>query len=286
MDQKHIELFKYLGIDPEFEELKDVKSKFESEFVNVNTLGDRKDLLAPHFAKTNGEKETAAKRTFKELGVEFAPEELKGKSFTEMLDIGKGKLNEVWTAKETELKSQVGQTDDKKYIALDEKFNLLKKDYSSLEAAKDGIVSEFGQYKIDSEKMAIEKDRTRATDSLWNTVKWAKTVPSFSRKGFKSDLEERFVFPFAEDGETLEVRDRKTNDKIANPNKAGSFFEPSELLQSEAVKEKLWELSPEQTGEAVKKGHNNQQQNNNNQQNQQQANQNGRPARYRHPAAG
>lgn len=275
MDEKHIELFKYLGIDPEFEELDEVKTAFESTYVKTDTLGDRKDLLKPHFGKAFGEVDTAAKRMFKGLGVELKADDIKDKSTKEILELGQERLSDLITKKEAES----GQTDDKKFLALQEQHETLKTDYNSVKSANEKLGLDFEAYKLDAETKSIEKERSIAKDSLWSGVKWADTVPKHSRIGFRAEIEQTHVFKFAEDGTTLEVRDKKTNEKITNPNKAGAFYEPAELLQAKAVEEKLWQLSPEQNGKAKPTGSPTQAQAT-------PSISNGRPTRAAHPNAG
>ena len=252
MEETHKELFKYLGIPEEIEDLETVKKDFDTRFVSVNALPERKDLIAPLFAKKMGELEVDTKRAYKDLGVEWEDNELKGKSVKEINELGAKRVQGIWDAKEAELKTQIGVPDDKKAKEWEAKYNTAKLDLETEQKATREVAGHFETFKLESVKNAVEKDRKRAQDQLWASVKYDDSATDMHREGFKTILKKDFTFDFAEDGETLEVRERKTNTLLSNKQKLGSFLTPAEFLQEKAIEANIWKLSPEQKGAATK----------------------------------
>lgn len=244
MSDLNEQFFKFVGLDEGEEDFDKVKDAFGKKFVAIDSLGERKDLLDKHFAKTKGEIETDTRRTWKSQGVQFEDGETKGKDAIEINAIGSAKLKIIREAEVEDLKSQIGKTDDKLAKEWETKFNDQVTDNGQLKTKLADVTTEFTDYKVTSVKETLKKDHTRAVDSLWGSVDFSDKADKMKKRGFRAVIDDEFEFKLIDGTQELEARNRKTGEKVMNDKKAGEFYNPQELIQMKAIEAELLNVAP------------------------------------------
>jgi len=237
--EEAIEILQFIGIDPEKTETIDAaKDKFGADFI-LKSEAIKDDVIASKIVGSRmGALETEAKRTFKEIGVEFEGEEIKGKKLEDILKLGATKVKEQF---EQIKKLNTGGDDaskewEKKYTAQQKKLadtqelaKSLQEQYTSLE----------GTYKT-------EKKQAKLTDykkSQIADIKFKSDINTLMLDGFHANIEKKYGIDFDEKDEPF-VIDRSTNSRIQSKKNAGKFADFGEIFELEAAANKLIAESP------------------------------------------
>lgn len=231
------------------ENLDDFKEQFEKDFVRIDKLGGRKDLLKPHFGKTLGELETKLRGKARDFGVDLSKDGIpEGTKTEEVIDILFTKAAELRDTQVTEWKDKAGNTDDEALTKLQSEFDTFKetqgKKYTDLEGLKEDAVTKFN----DLEKTSTEKFTQIKIDTLQseahNKVKWARESEGFELKykGFKAQLNESYKTSLTDDG-TFVVTDNK-GERIKDEKVTGEFKSYDKILNEEAEKAGLLKVNP------------------------------------------
>jgi hypothetical protein len=237
--EEAIELLQFIGIDPDKTETIDAaKDKFGADFI-LKSEAIKDDAIASKIVGSRmGALETEAKRTFKEIGVEFEGEEIKGKKLEDILKLGASKVKEQF---EQIKKLNTGGDEatkewEKKYNAQAKKLNdtqtlanTLQEQYASLE----------GIYKT-------EKKQAKLTDykkSQIADIKLKSDINTLMLDGFHANIEKKYAIDFDEKDEPF-VIDRATNSRIQSKKNAGKFADFGEVFELEAAANKLIAESP------------------------------------------
>lgn len=243
--EEAIELLQFIGIDPEKTETIDAaKDKFGTDFILKSEAIKDDKIIGAVVGSRMGALETETKRTFKEIGVEFEGEEIKGKKLEEILKIGASKVKEQFET----LKKTSGGGDEaskeweKKYNAQLKKLNdtqtlaqSLQEQYSTLE----------NTYKTEKKQAKL----TEYKKSQIANVKLRSDLDQLRLEGFNAILEKKYAIDFDEKDEPF-VIDKTTNSRIQSKKNAGKFADFGEVFELEAAANKLISESPH-TGKPI-----------------------------------
>jgi len=190
----------FIGIDITEETTVDqIKESFNSKYVPVEKHS--KELGA-----VNGIISSATKKAFKEIGVEYEADEIKGLETKDLPSFFAEKVK----AKFTDLESQKGATAEQleeKYKGDIDKFKgqLLEKDtlLTDVKNQFDTFKTEIGQ-KERSNKIQGEFGKSLST------LKFSESVHELAKEGFKANLAKTYSFDLNEDGKHV-VKDAEGN---------------------------------------------------------------------------
>jgi hypothetical protein len=274
-------LVEYLGMDSDkIKTLEDFKKDFEPNFVRINAIHERKDLIEPlinaAYGKRLGLTEVALKRLAKEYSLDWTADELKDKKIEEMAEIFVTKAitnrNNYVEELEKKVKTMGGDAIkewENKLLKAEQKLKdereLLKKTADDFEAYKTEANNKMKAFQIDY----LSKD-------YQSKLKLKKDITPIEREGFNAILNQKYIKDLDENGELI-VR-TKDGKRIPNEKVAGTYKSYAQILEEEAVAAKLYELNPN-ANKRFEFNNNNQNQNNNNNNNNNQ-----RPMRRLHPS--
>lgn len=248
MADNKIDLNKFLdfvGITPgDDEELTQdlLHEKFSSKYVSVDKAGDHEDIVKNVTGRRMGSLTTLLKQQARELGVELPDakdakfEDLLTHTITAYKESTAGKINEL----ESALKS--GDSDDvvkewqKKYQSLESKF---KDTQSLLEQNK----NQFEEFKTNAIKEKREIKLNTVIGGAMNSIKYKSDITDVERAGFKSLVNEKYLFQFDENDNPF-IADKQTGKRIPNESKMGEFLTIDEVLSREAEQQKLIAVNP------------------------------------------
>lgn len=239
------EVAEYLGITGEIKDLDGFKTAFEKDFIKQSAITEENESVKKILGKTFGTLENEIKKVAKgyELEVDFEAEELKGKKVTDKLKYVVSELDKKNKTIIDDLTIKAGQGNDEKAKEWEEKAtkaiskakdfeNLLKTTKTELETVQSNSQKEIKNIKLDIFK----------TQAL-GKVKFKADINDIEKEGYMSIIQKNYVFDLDEAGKPV-ILD-KENKRIPNPKVNGTFMDIEEVLQTEAVKNKLFQLNPD-----------------------------------------
>lgn len=263
------EIFKFLELNPN-EDWDQVKAEFNKKFVRADAdiIGQqRPDLHGQIVGKLNGGLKVALKRLGKDvLGRDLTEDELDqetGGIAETIRTEGKKRLGEFETnvtTLQTKLeKAKSGSPEKVQKLETDleqitGKYNQLKTDFEQTDTALKTKTKEFDEFQqqIEGSKRTSVLDNKKS--EIFSAAK-IKANSDFERNGYLSDWEKRYKIDL--EGESLEdsqlvIRD-KAGKKIEDPDKAGVFLSPDEVLKRDAIKDKMYD-DGDTSGKTVRTG--------------------------------
>jgi hypothetical protein len=236
--EEAIELIKFMGIDPETTETIDAaKDLFGNDFIRKSEAIKDETIITKVIGTRMGSLQTDAVRNFKELGVDFEPEEIKGKKLEEILKIGSSKVKNKFE----EIKSTSGGGDEA-VKAWEKKYESQKK---KLEETTGLVTSLQKQYEELDLNVKTEKRNSKINEYKKEAIKEVKLrsdLDQLTLVGFNAHLNSKYKIELDEE-EKPYVVDLATNARIQSKKKAG-FADFGELFEMEAAANKLISLSP------------------------------------------
>lgn len=236
--EEAIELIKFMGIDPETTETIDAaKDLFGNDFIRKSEAIKDETIITKVIGTRMGSLQTDAVRNFKELGVDFEPEEIKGKKLEEILKIGSSKVKNKFE----EIKSTSGGGDEA-VKAWEKKYESQKK---KLEETTGLVTSLQKQYEELDLNVKTEKRNSKINEYKKEAIKEIKLrsdLDQLTLVGFNAHLNSKYKIELDEEEKPFVV-DLATNARIQSKKKAG-FADFGELFEMEAAANKLISLSP------------------------------------------
>lgn len=236
--EEAIELIKFMGIDPETTETIDAaKDLFGNDFIRKSEAIKDETIITKVIGTRMGSLQTDAVRNFKELGVDFEPEEIKGKKLEEILKIGSAKVKNKFE----EIKSTSGGGDEA-VKAWEKKYESQKK---KLEETTGLVTSLQKQYEELDLNVKTEKRNSKINEYKKEAIKEVKLrsdLDQLTLVGFNAHLNSKYKIELDEEEKPFVV-DLATNARIQSKKKAG-FADFGELFEMEAAANKLISLSP------------------------------------------
>ena len=236
-----------MGIDPETTETIDAaKDLFGNDFIRKSEAIKDEAIISKVVGSRLGSLQTEAIREYKGIGVEFEPEEIKGKKLEEILKIGSAKVKNKFE----EIKSTSGGGDEA-VKAWEKKYESQKK---KLEETTGLVTSLQKQYEELDLNVKTEKRNSKINEYKKEAIKEIKLrsdLDQLTLVGFNAHLNSKYKIELDEEEKPFVV-DLATNARIQSKKKAG-FADFGELFEMEAAANKLISLSPHDGKEAPKK---------------------------------
>lgn len=239
MDAKEILEALDLGDVTTREQLMELHNK---KFVPLATAHEHEEVKSKATGKLLGSLTTYVKKEY-----DLSPDEIKDKKLEEVIQLASSKLK----GKISELEAGSKKGKDEAVLELEGKLEKLKKDAESYKEAA-GLASKA----LLEKETSFEKEKKGwKVNSLFDGVKkdfekeLIADIDPLKRKGFDSEINEKYVFDLDEAGAELAVYD-KDGKRVPDPKKLGAFITPKDLLIAEASKAKLLKLND---GGSVKK---------------------------------
>lgn len=219
-------LVSYIGLDPDkIEDVATAKTMFNEKHVSREMAVKDPEIKAAVTGAAYGSIFRDAKRTFKELGVEFEAGEVADNDVKALFEVGKtkvgGRLEELSKAApdaaewEKKLQKATSKTSE-----LTELLNSTKARLETVEAEK---VQAVKGVRLDVAK----KD-------IFGKIKFSEGVDEVRRRGFESIVFEKYVLDIDDETGAAVVLDAKTKAKILNPDKASEYATPELIFSKEA----------------------------------------------------
>lgn len=218
-----LELLDFQG-NPEEATPELIQEHIGKTFIGREVAHTDEELVNKITGKRMGSFNTVQTRTFKELGVEFAPEEVKGKKEEEIFQLGIQKINEQINS----LKESAKQGSDAKAIKLQKELEDLQKKNNDttglLENAQKTIEQKDAEYNSKIKSFTLNSKLAEVKKAL----PISKDANPYQVKGWEADIQENYEFDL--DGEELIVKDRKTGERVKTANGTGHKFETVENI--------------------------------------------------------
>ena len=237
--EEQAELLKFIGIDPETTENIDAaKDLFGNDFIRKSEAIKDETIITKVIGTRMGSLQTDAVRNFKELGVDFEPDEIKGKKLEEILKIGSTKVK----SKFDEIKTQSGGGDEA-VKAWEKKYEALTKKHTDTT----GLVATLQkQYEDLDLTIKTEKRNSKITEYKKEAIKEIKLrsdLDQLTLVGFNAHLNSKYKIELDEEDKPFVV-DLATNARVPSKKKGGNFADFGEVFEMEAAANKLISLSP------------------------------------------
>jgi hypothetical protein len=229
------EILEALDLGEEVTTLDQLKEKHSKKFITKATAHDDEEVRGKIIGKINGSLTTKIK-----ILHDLSPEEIKDKKIEEVLELAATKLK----TKIAELESSSKKGKDEAVTELEAKLEKLKKDLLDHK----GLAETASKALLEKEGAWEKEKKGWKVNSLLDTVKkdfekeLVSDIDPLKRKGFDSEIAEKYVFELDEEGKDLAVYD-KDGKRIQDPKKLGAFISPKDLLISEASKHKILKLN-------------------------------------------
>lgn len=216
----------YLGI--EAEDMDTFKAKFKEKYFTVEEVHADRNRLNQVIGKTMGSMEDATLKLAKAHGVEIKKEDIKGKKIEEVFET-------VLSTREQTFKAQIDAEKQKALEGTDEKFKALNDSYEQsvmknkdLEKLLDSTSKRFekAEKEWNGKIKSVKKDSY--VQNLISGVEYSPDLDPYKKKGFVSELKEKFVFDFDENDDPF-VTDTNGN-RIEDASKHGAFKTPKQVL--------------------------------------------------------
>jgi hypothetical protein len=237
--EEAIELIKFMGIDPETTESIDVaKDLFGNDFIRKNEAIKDEAIISKVVGSRLGSLQTEAIREFKGMGVEFEPEEIKGKKLEDILKIGSSKVKNQFE----EIKKTSGGGDEA-VKAWEKKYEQQTKKLAETTGLVGTLQKQFEDLDL---SVKTEKRNSKITDYKKESIKEIKLksdLDELTLIGFNSKLNSKYKIELDED-ENPFVVELSTNARVASKKKAGAFADFGEVFEMEATANKLLSVSP------------------------------------------
>lgn len=238
----------FLGMDEkEVDDFDKFKAAFQNKFDTQENFFNS-DAFKNKKAEINGAFQTMLKKKALANGVELADSELKdseGKflpndSIVEHLF---GKFNENHKSTVAKIKAEHEANAGKGSKEWQDKYELVNKEKAELatlnEQIKLGFENEKKNFAGEIKKVKLQ---TKKGD-LFKTLSFKKDITPLEQAGFTALFENKYELQL-DDKDEIFITD-KTGNRIANPATHGAFKSPSDVLQEEAIANKVFALNPD-----------------------------------------
>ena len=275
MDKELLEALGYK--EGEFKDTKEFVSKFNTDYIKISEAHKNPDIIKTANSRLIGSVETRAKKLAKTFEIDIDSEDFKDLQTLDLFDKVSEVAHKNVQTKVKSLEEQIKGDDGKALKEWQDKYEKAAKknnDYKELldtrtkevETAKGEAATVIKSYKIGDV-------RKKAYDS----IKFKKDFNDLERTGFNSLFDAKYEIDLDDQGNTF-IQDKETKKRIPSDKKGGEFATIEEVMNKEALTNKLLDMTEQKNGVKQNQNQNNvfgfnqQQQNNNNNQ---QANKNG-----------
>lgn len=237
------EITEYLGINAD--NLEAFKTEFDKEFVKQSNITEDTESVKKILGKTFNTLETEIKKVAKgfELEVDFNSESLKGTKVTDKLKFVVSEIDKKNKSIIDELTVKAGQGNDERIKELEEKYSKAigkAKDYEGLLKTRNAEFETFqASAKEENKKIKLDIFKQQALSN----VKFKADINEVEKAGYLAIINQKYNIDLDENEKPIVFN--KENKRIPNTKVNGSFLELEDVLQSEAVANKLFLLNPD-----------------------------------------
>lgn len=229
------EILEALDLGDDVTTLEQLKEKHSKKFITKSSAHDDDDVRSKSNGRLLGSLTTLVKSNF-----DLSNDEIKDKKIEEIIELASSKIK----SKLSELEVGSKKTKDEAVIELEGKLEKAKKDLLEYKGASE-IATKALQDKETA--FATEKKGWKINGLLDGVKKefeneLVSDIDPLKRKGFDSEIAEKYVFELDETSNELAVYD-KEGKRVSDPKKLGSFLTPKDLLISEASKHKILKMN-------------------------------------------
>jgi uncharacterized protein YlxW (UPF0749 family) len=234
--------FSYLDVDVNSDSedfAGEFKQGFLQKFITIDSAKTNDEIAKSVFGKKANEYERNIKKRFKSMGIEFEPGvfkdeeglDLKG---DDLLDKMFSIVEQTNNSKFDELKNKAVTTSDKRVEALETTNTELKNQLDQLKESNSKLNEQVETVQTEANNKIKSFKINNQISSIKGGIKWIDNMTDIQKKGFETIVNEKYSFDLEEkEGkDILIVKDKATGKLIENPNKAGQFLEPNEVLNS------------------------------------------------------
>jgi hypothetical protein len=224
-------LVSYIGIDPDkIEDLGAAKTEFNTKHISREMAVKDSEIKAAVTGAAYGSIFRDAKRTFKDLGVEFEAGEVADNDVKALFEVGKTKVGsrlEELTKAAPDVEKW--QKDIEKERQRSKDLNgLLESTKSELEKAISEKTTAVKGVKLDI-----------ARKDIYRKLPFSSTIKEVEKRGFDSIINEKYKLDIDDETGSTVILDAKTNARIKSAAKSTEFATPEEIFTIEAEKEGL-----------------------------------------------
>jgi hypothetical protein len=245
------EVINFLGLDAEkIKSIDDLKKEFPSQFVRTTELKERTDLINPivdsYVGKRLGSLDVDLKRTAKENGIELSEDEQKQK----VEDLSKTILSKAvgaYKGQIAELKDKLDKGSNEVVKDWESKYNKLTQKLSEKETLLESTKGAYEKLQADSANQIKNFQISHSKKDVLSKVesKFKKNLSPLEREGFNTIIEKNYQLDLDEkEGLIVRTKDGK---RIANEKVAGTYKSFLDVVEEEAIKSKIIELTPHKT---------------------------------------
>lgn len=253
-EKEALDALKFLGIDntedmtvDKFKEA--VRSKYYTgDEIFTRYAVEHKDTFN---GKVFGSAQTKIKKQFEELGVEFEDGELKGLMIEDVVKLGNTKILSKVDSIKAEIEKQAGLTIDQRISEKEAEIGKYKSKLTDYEKLVKQKAIDFETKEKEYQGQLKNAEINFNKKSTIGSLKYLPDLDPYKKKGFLSEMEERFTVDLDENGVAVPF-DRKTNSRIPSDKTHGTFLSLDELYTIEGVKAGVISVTP-QGGKTVVK---------------------------------
>jgi hypothetical protein len=246
------EIFEALSIDGEKVKTKeDLIAHVNKDFVKRNEAEKDPTLIAAISGKLVGSIETKAKTIAKEFDIDTTGEDFKELRPLERLDKVVSLAKSKYDTEINNYKSQIKGDDGKLVAEWEKKYNKVEIKLKETEGLLSSVTGELETTKTNSANQIKSFKLGNVKETAFKKIEWSKDVDELKKKGFNTLLEEKFVFDIDENDQPF-VLDKATKKKIESKKTAGTFATFEEIIEKEAIENKMISVNPSQSSPTIK----------------------------------
>jgi hypothetical protein len=240
------EIAEILGIDSEkVKTIDEFKQNFESEFVRISQIPERKDVVEkvvnPIVGRRLGTLETEFKKTAKEYGIDLTADEYKGKPVEEIGRILLNKSAEKFGETVKELEDKLKAGGDEKVQKYQKELEDWKKKYSETQSLLDNTSSRYKELEQSKNTEIKQFKLNQLKSDVYKSVDFKDGMTELEKAGFEAILNSKYALDYDE-AEGLIVKDKNGN-RITSEKVVGKFKSYQDVLKDEAIAQNLFKLN-------------------------------------------
>jgi hypothetical protein len=231
--EKALEFIGANGIENE-EQFNEFKTSFEKKFIPAEIAHEYEDVKNKVFGERARQIISRLNNMGKAIGIdEVSNRKLAESKIEDIID----EFTTITSTKLNELSTKASEGNDKKVNDLMAQIADKDKTVNSYKEALEKVQSEYEGFKGSKEGEIKSYKIGHQLDQVRGQIQWVDNVSDIQRVGFESYLNSNFQLDLDEkDGLIIKDKEGKL---IPNPNKAGSFLSPVEILDQIADKNGL-----------------------------------------------
>jgi len=231
-------------LDIEAESLEDFQNKFKEKYFTESEVFADPSKLSKFTGKTLGSVTDNAVKIAKSFGVEVPKESIKDKKIEDIFNLILEQKEDQHQKLVEETKGMVSKGADEKFQELQSQLEKAQSKAKDLENLNKSTVNKYEEELKGWSGKVRQVKTDYAKTQLFEKVKYAPDLDPYKKKGFIASFDEKYGIDL-DDSDNLFIFDKATGSRMEDPKKHGSFREPLDILQEEAVKAGVMSVNPQ-----------------------------------------